>query len=140
MQKKVIEIRKRRGKPMKHIFDEFLVPTGSRSPIGKQTGKFAVATNHSSSVETYTGSGFFFVVLFVCLFVFDQMRRTFEIILSVTHVYKRESLITSESVEWHYGITFTINLTKVQNFINFLFLFEISYFMDTNFRMSTLVF
>ena len=34
-----------------HIFDEFLVPTGSRSPIGKQTGKLAVATN--SSVARY---------------------------------------------------------------------------------------
>ena len=46
-----IEIRKRRGKTMNrddgqyqftHIFDEFLVPTGSKSPIGKQSGNPAV--------------------------------------------------------------------------------------------------
>ena len=44
--KEAIEIRKRRGKTMNrddgqyhftHIFDEFLVPTETRSPIGKQT-------------------------------------------------------------------------------------------------------
>ena len=45
-------MRKRRGKTMNiddgqyqftHIFDEFLVPTGSKSPIGKQCGNPAVA-------------------------------------------------------------------------------------------------
>ena len=30
-----------------HIFDEFLVPTGSKSPIGKQTGNPAVAMKSS---------------------------------------------------------------------------------------------
>ena len=58
--KEAIEIRKRRGKTLNRddeqyhftqIFDEFLVPTGSRSPIGKQTGNLAVDTN--SSVARY---------------------------------------------------------------------------------------
>ena len=49
--KEVIEIRKR-GKTMNrddgqyqftHIFDEFLVPTGSKSPTGKQSCNPAVA-------------------------------------------------------------------------------------------------
>ena len=58
--KEAIEIRKRRSKTMNrddgqyhftHIFDEFLVPTGSRSLIGKETGNLAVTTN--SSVARY---------------------------------------------------------------------------------------
>ena len=56
------------------IFDEFLVPTGSKSQIGKQTGNSAVATKKQCrqtstpvtylvlrktvvSIETYTLSG-----------------------------------------------------------------------------------
>ena len=54
--KEAIEIRKRRGKTMNrddgqyqftHIFDEFLVPTGSKSPIGKQSGNPAVTKKSS---------------------------------------------------------------------------------------------
>ena len=50
--KEAIEIRKRRDKTMirdngqyqlTHFFDEFLVPAGSKSPIGKQSGNPAVA-------------------------------------------------------------------------------------------------
>ena len=67
--KEAIEIRKRWDKTMNrddgqyqftHIFDEFLVPTGSKSLVGKQSGNPAVAkkaasleinASHSSSVE-----------------------------------------------------------------------------------------
>ena len=55
--KEGIEIRKRRGKTMNrddgqyqftNIFDECLVPTGSKSPIGKQSGNPAVAKKAAS--------------------------------------------------------------------------------------------
>ena len=58
--KEAIEIRKRRGKTMNrdegqyqftHIFDEFLAPKVSKSPIGQKTGNPAVATR--SSVARY---------------------------------------------------------------------------------------
>ena len=36
-----------------HIFDEFLVPTGSKSPIGKQTGNTTVARQRRAARYQY---------------------------------------------------------------------------------------